>query len=161
MNIRIYRPDEFSDIIVLQDEFINEFFPEIKNDPIRKDIEKDIRDINSYYSENGNIMWVIENEDNVIGMGGLINQGNNTFEIKRLRISTNYRNQGLGSELLEWIENYCRKNGVKRIYLDTTNRNSGAIRFYKKHGYKEYKRERIDTDFGGFFLHYFEKYLTT
>ena len=61
----------------------------------------------------------------------------NIFEseayINSLIVSEEYRGLGIGLELLQKVEEYCRNNGVKLIALHTSR--FEAPDFYKKHGY--------------------------
>ena len=43
---------------------------------------------------------------------------------------------GAGTKLLDAIIDYARKNGLRRVWLVTTNDNTQAIRFYQKYGFK-------------------------
>lgn len=46
-----------------------------------------------------------------------------------------FQGMGLGSTLLEFVEEEYR-NTAKRIYLEVTALNEGAVRLYERHGYK-------------------------
>lgn len=84
----------------------------------------------------------------------------NIFEseayINSLIVSEEYRGLGIGSELLQKVEEYCRNNWVKIIALHTSR--FEAPDFYKKHGYiqegltKHVSDRRLDR-------FYFVKYL--
>ena len=84
----------------------------------------------------------------------------NIFEseayINSLIVSEEYRGLGIGAELLQKVEEYCRNNGVKLIALHTSR--FEAPDFYKKYGYiqegltKHISDRRLDR-------FYFVKYL--
>ena len=84
----------------------------------------------------------------------------NIFEseayINSLIVSEEYRGLGIGMELLQKVEEYCKRNGVKLIALHTSR--FEAPDFYKKHGYiqegltKHVSDRRLDR-------FYFVKYL--
>jgi GNAT superfamily N-acetyltransferase len=46
------------------------------------------------------------------------------------------RQSGIGSSLLQYAIGFAKSNGCARITLLTDRTNSGAIRFYQKHGFK-------------------------
>ena len=48
----------------------------------------------------------------------------------------NYRNKGIGSQLLKKVEKELPKDYYK-IYVDFEKKDKLAIKFYKKHGFKE------------------------
>ena len=51
--------------------------------------------------------------------------------------SPSRRGDGLGSRLLQHAIDYARAHGFSRITLLTDRANSGAIRFYGRHGFAE------------------------
>jgi ribosomal protein S18 acetylase RimI-like enzyme len=55
--------------------------------------------------------------------------------IEDLAVKDEFKNQGIGKQLIDKIENYARTNKVKTITF-STNRKSSSIKFYKKQGYK-------------------------
>lgn len=52
------------------------------------------------------------------------------------RIKENYRNLGLGSSLLTFIETDLVKNNFKEVTLNVSRKNFKAIHFYEKRGFK-------------------------
>ena len=48
-----------------------------------------------------------------------------------------YRNQGIGSALLEYIINYSKNNNMISITLEVNENNSSAISLYKKFNFKQ------------------------
>ena len=65
-----------------------------------------------------------------LGLGRLFIQNNWVHE--------DYRNQGVGSQLLEHIEGYAREEGIRLVWLNTTA--YLALDFYKRKGYKVYAK---------------------
>lgn len=53
-----------------------------------------------------------------------------------LEVLDEARNCGIGSRLLEAVENYCRSRGVARLALMTPVTNRDAIRWYHKRGFR-------------------------
>ena len=47
-----------------------------------------------------------------------------------------YQSKGYGSEMVNTLLNYLRENNVKGVMLATDKDNTGAIRFYKRLGFK-------------------------
>lgn len=51
------------------------------------------------------------------------------------------RRRGLGSRLLDWLEQVARTAGISRFRVEVRADNAGALAFYRKHGYVE--REQV------------------
>lgn len=66
----------------------------------------------------------------------------NTCYVGRLIIHPRIQNQGMGSLMMAYIEQYHA--GVDRFELFTGHRSVRNLYLYRKLGYKEFKRERIN-----------------
>ena len=62
--------------------------------------------------------------------------------IEDLAVKDNFKEQGIGKKLIDFVENYPKKNNIKRI-LFVTDKRSKSLGFYRKLGYKE-KKNRIN-----------------
>lgn len=78
-----------------------------------------------------------------------------TLEIEFLFVDATYRREKLGSQLLFHVESLARRDGLRRILLNTYS--FQAPGFYEKHGYSQLLR--ISPCFGDFSQYYFEKNL--
>ncbi len=58
-------------------------------------------------------------------------------EIKGVFVKFNYTRKGIGTKLMNFIENYARKKGLKKVHLWSAEK---AKVFYKKLGYKLIKK---------------------
>ncbi len=73
------------------------------------------------------------------------------FVVWDIRINENYRYQGLGTKIFDYIKKIAKENGVNEIQIETQNNNVNACRFYKNQGasiikidkqaYSDYKDE--------------------
>ena len=78
---------------------------------------------------------VIDEEGAVAGFAsGLINY--KWLYLTDLWISEKLRGQGLGSRILEMLEDSAKNQGVRHVYTWTTAYNSNEI-FYEKQGYRQ------------------------
>jgi N-acetylglutamate synthase-like GNAT family acetyltransferase len=78
----------------------------------------------------------VEDEETIIAMAsGLINH--KWFNLTDLWVDEKYRGQGLGTKVLESLEEQIKLKGIEHIYTWTTGYNKNEI-FYKKQGYKEF-----------------------
>lgn len=58
-----------------------------------------------------------------------------------------YRGNGYGRALMEYAENYFRKNKMKKYQLRVSKTNKGAISFYEKNGFILIRTEEEETVF--------------
>ena len=101
-------------------------------------------DIQKNDLEVGDMFWLaIDDKDRVIGSIGY-NSIKDTDEVwlHRLFVKYNLKRQGIGSALLETVEQYLRKKGKKfvKVHLGGEEFKESRL-FYPKHGYVKY-RER-------------------
>ena len=77
-----------------------------------------------------------EENGEIIGFAsGLTNH--NWFNLTDLWINKNYRGQGLGSKILNKLEEQVKSHGIKHIYTWTTGYNKNDI-FYEKQDYRKF-----------------------
>jgi len=62
--------------------------------------------------------------------------GKNRAYMFSFRVKPEYRNLGLGSQMLELLEGEIGSRGFKIITLNVARENSGALRLYGRRGYK-------------------------
>jgi ribosomal protein S18 acetylase RimI-like enzyme len=158
VQVRPFRREDQDAVLSLQDEFIEEFFPEFLEDPRLHEWNSDVYDIYSSYMESDGIFWVVEKGAEVIGMGGIkIIKGDPV--ISRVRVRKTERGKGWGTLLLRHMEEYCFKEGYKKILVDTENHMVAAVKLYEGHNYRRI-RESIEIIDGKIYTTYFyEKYL--
>ena len=82
--------------------------------------------------------WSIWDDDNLIGWGALkfLDQGHGEF--KSIRIADEFRNMGYGIKLLDHLVIEAKKNGIKKISLETGSGNffKPARKLFEKAGFK-------------------------
>ncbi len=159
MKIRGYRSSDQTSINKLQAEFMEEFFPEFANDPEQYEWNVDIYDIDENYIKRGGKVWVVEDGDCVTGFGGVCLIDSNTAKIKRVRIGSLHRGNGLGKAIITRIENFCRDNQIKKILVDTDDRFEAAKSMYTDMGYEMYRSETEIQNGVEYTDNYYMKYL--
>ena len=103
---------------------INKLGLSIDDDYLKKtDINKDINLISK-------LLYVITNNERVIGFISL-NNFQDEMEILDIVIDKNYRNQGNGYDLLDYVLN----ENKKKCFLEVNENNSNAIKLYEKLGF--------------------------
>ena len=97
-------------------------------------------------------IFVIEENGQILGMSTFyllpnIRHGWKRGHIEDFFITKNARNKGAGTFLLKSIKDYCRKNNIKVIKLNSGNELVKAHYFYEKNGGKTTERFfRFDID---------------
>jgi aminoglycoside 6'-N-acetyltransferase I len=94
----------------------------------------------NFYFKIGNV-YVAINKREIIGV--IIFKIEQYWEgqviiIEDLAIKEEHKNQSIGKYLINTVEDYSKKNKIKRI-LFKTNKKSSSIKFYQKVGYKPNK----------------------
>jgi ribosomal protein S18 acetylase RimI-like enzyme len=62
-------------------------------------------------------------------------QGGLRAQIESLRVDKNYRNQGIGNEMMNWTIERARERGAHIVQLTTHHSREDAHRFYEKLGF--------------------------
>jgi N-acetylglutamate synthase-like GNAT family acetyltransferase len=81
-----------------------------------------------------------DNSENIIGFVGLQTIDFNII-INQLCVSINHRNQGIATQLLEYIESQF-KNFKYYLYIHNIN-NTKLYNYYNKRGFKELYRDNV------------------
>lgn len=133
INIRKYEEIDKEKVIKLVHEVLFEIFnAEARN------IE-DLKKIKEEYFEKGGIFYVAEDDGKIIGTIA-VKRENNIARLKRMFVDKKYRKQKIAQKLLDKTLKFCKSKYYKKIILSTYPQMKTAIEFYKKNGFKEYKR---------------------
>ncbi|WP_342539533.1 GNAT family N-acetyltransferase [Heyndrickxia sp. FSL K6-6286] len=76
---------------------------------------------------------VLDENNRIIG---LITYIMDQCECEIISLDSLVENKGIGSKLIQEVENIAKKNNVSKIKLVTTNDNVHALAFYQKRGYQ-------------------------
>ena len=85
-------------------------------------------------------LWGLFDKDKLIVVCGLGSEIKETeISLGFFAVDPEYRNQGLGTQALEFVENIAKEQEYKTILVETYDNPifENAIRLYKKLGYKE------------------------
>ncbi|MEI7718614.1 MAG: GNAT family N-acetyltransferase [archaeon] len=77
-------------------------------------------------------IFCLVDKKEIIGMVGL-----NGIEIKGVFVKVSHVRRGIGTKLMDFIEEYAKKKGLKKVHLWSAEK---AKEFYKKLGYKLIKK---------------------
>jgi GNAT superfamily N-acetyltransferase len=71
----------------------------------------------------------------LVGCGAIKKFDDNSMEVKRMFVSSEYRNQGFAKKILQELEIWAKELGYKKCVLETGKRQLEAVKFYHKCGY--------------------------
>ena len=83
-------------------------------------------------------LFVLEEGDEVLGTIALEHEGEDGL-LRSLCVSEPNRKAGTGQQLVDFIEDHARKQGVQHLYLLTTT----AAHFFGKRGYQRIDRSQV------------------
>ncbi len=143
MNIRFAKKDDSTQIFSLLDELL-------ATDALRKD-EKyqkpegiDLERLKIYEEELSRDdikIFVVESENKLVALAEvlfvpILRRGNHRAVIESLVVTEKLRGHGLGSELINYVFDFCKKQGIKTLKLTTLNEFTESQKFYESHGGK-------------------------
>lgn len=64
----------------------------------------------------------------------------NYMLVEELGVDEHYRRNGVGAQLIDFVKNYARSIGLKRVQLDAWAFNYAAIDFYESQGFSVYRK---------------------
>ena len=121
ITFRKYRAGDAEIFRVLNEQWIAKFFGlEPKDLEILSDPEK-------YILQPGGHIYFATDEDENAACCALIANGAGSFELAKMAVREDRRNQGIGRALLEHVVEAARNSGVRKLTLETNRRLANAI----------------------------------
>lgn len=105
-------------------------------------------DMYSHHSGDGKIYFIAKDGDKVIGGAGVYpTEGlpNDTCELVKMYLLSEYRGKGIGRMLIERCINSAHELGYAKMYLETTPELSNAIKMYEKFGFSPIENRMGNT----------------
>jgi len=98
----------------------------------------DMDNIQKNYFENGGIFLITTKADEIIGTGAIRKIDDDTCELKRLWLLTEYHGVGLGYRMMQELLAFARAKGYKVMRLETDAvAQSRAVEFYTRLGFRQ------------------------
>ena len=107
--------------------------------------DEDLRAIPEEYLDAGGEFLVGTVGGEVVAIGGYQptgkEAGDETAEIRRMRVHPDHQRRGYGETLLTRLESLADERGFDRIVLETNENLRAARALYETHGYEQYEAE--------------------
>ena len=86
----------------------------------------------------GDVYLALDGEE-IVGVAATERRGSGIY-IDRLGVALTRQSSGLGSFLLERVEEIARASGLKELSLETAEMAEGNVRLYRRHGFEIVRR---------------------
>jgi putative acetyltransferase len=146
--IRDFDPKDYESVKALYLSTTKDF-PQIPEKYFYESLDKDLKDVSSFYQTRKESpkdgFFVVEDENKVIGgMVGLQYHSDKDAELRRMVISSEWRNKHLGVKLVTHLLDFAKEQGFSRVFLATSDYVTAARNLYMKCGFKESKQFKIE-----------------
>ena len=81
-------------------------------------------------------MVLIASKEGTIAGFAIMRFGDDQAHLFLLGVQPDYRRNGLGRSMMQWLEKSCRTAGIRTIRVEVRVSNRAALRFYSKLGYR-------------------------
>lgn len=99
--------------------------------------EADLKDIEEMYWRAGGFFEVIENEaQEIVGTIGVYPLDAETCKLRKMYLAPELRGKGMGKRLVGRAIAYARRNGYRRVLLETMRAMRAAVNLYTELGFK-------------------------
>lgn len=103
---------------------------------------EDLENTSKYYGDFGDSFFIAKNNENkIVGIGGLKRLNKKQGLLRRLYVAEEYRGLGLSVLIFNKIIEFAQKNKFDYIVLDVFNGNIRAQKFFEKMGFKKFKQK--------------------
>lgn len=110
-------------------------------------LNEDLLDIKANYFDKGDMFWIaVDSNNRVIGSIGFSADENKiSVTLHRLFVKYTMKHRGIGTSLLKCAEEYIKSQGKQQIYVNLGKGDEWfeSRKFYRKHGYVEYEKNRM------------------
>lgn len=91
--------------------------------------------------DRGGFVFFAKIDKEIVGTVCLLKKSDTVFELGKMAVSEEYRDKGIGKELLEFCLSFAQKKGIKKLILYSNTRLAAALHLYRKYGFTETELE--------------------
>ncbi|WP_028747888.1 GNAT family N-acetyltransferase [Rhizobium mesoamericanum] len=116
---------------------------------ITADDQPDLSSIPDFYQSGKGQFWVAVRNGQIVGTIGLKDIGNNQTALRKMFVAADVRGRehGVAARLLAELLAHAEAEGIKEIFLGTTDKFLAAHRFYEKNAFTEVARGELPRSF--------------
>ena len=109
---------------------------------IKENLQKDFDDfwnaniLEGELKNDNSLYFVAKNKNEILGFIGII-KNIDFVEILNVVVKKDFRNKGIGNQLLQKIIEVAKEMKMQEIYLEVNEKNENAIKLYKKNNFKK------------------------
>jgi GNAT superfamily N-acetyltransferase len=112
---------------------------------ISRSLSEEIDRIVSYYGERDGGLWVALREKKIAGMFGLERLAPDAIELRRMYVDPSVRRTGVARQMLRYAEVECRRRGIPRLELSTSELQSAALALSLGEGYVLVREQTVEA----------------
>jgi len=101
-----------------------------------------------YVNQNMTSVWLALDDQKAVGYAQFFRKDETRVHLNQIAVAEDYQNRGVGSMLIEAVEQSAKNIGADTIELFCKEVNDNAKKFYGKHNYSAEKRLMIKTVIG-------------
>ncbi|MCK5306234.1 MAG: GNAT family N-acetyltransferase [Candidatus Omnitrophica bacterium] len=105
--------------------------------------DNNLNNLRQIYEADKNIFLIVEEEEKIIAVIGVLNESNDVALIRRFFIHRGYRGRNIEDTLLHRVIDFCRIKSYKRILFRSTGRMKAVINLFLKNGFMEKERQNM------------------
>jgi GNAT superfamily N-acetyltransferase len=131
---------------------------------ITRSLTEEIDRISAYYGKRDGGFWVALRQNKIAGMFGLERVARAALELRRMYVDPSARRSGIARQMLLYAETECRRRGIDKLVLSTSELQSAALALYRGAGYRLIREATAEVSSNktlgqGIRRYYFEKTL--
>jgi len=106
--------------------------------------QPDLNDVEQAYMKDGGYFWIaLDEQEEVIGTIALMNKKGGFGILKKFFVRADYRSQKVGLNLYLALLDFCERQGIRTLILDTPSVAKASHRFYEKNGFAKITKENL------------------
>jgi ribosomal protein S18 acetylase RimI-like enzyme len=136
MEIRMFRGSDQPQLKRLVSEVLDEY-----GFKLDEEWGRDLENPQAVYVDEGGAIFLLCDRDEIVGSCIVSPASVEEAALRRMYIKSAYRGKGWGQRLLDDALKFAQLKGYRKVFLYTHPAFSNAVGFYKRHGFRETRRE--------------------